>query len=72
MEKGRYDKNASHPHLMTLSVRSIRFRPNRYRPTNGHIKDGHIKDEYGHIPKRPNREINIQWENNEGIITQSR
>ena len=65
--KRAFDKNASHPHLLTLSVRSFRFRPNRYRPTNGHIKD-----EYGHIPKRPNREINIQWENNEGIITQSR
>jgi hypothetical protein len=65
MEKGRYDKNASHPHLMTLSVRSIRFRPNKASPTNGHTQ-------YGHIPKRPNREINIQWENNEGIITQPR
>ena len=50
---------------MTLSVRSIRFRPNKASPTNGHTQ-------YGHIPKRPNREINIQWENNERIITQPR
>ena len=32
MEKGRYDKNASHPHLMTLQIgHQLRHRSNRQR-----------------------------------------